>query len=95
MLHLLMDWLHSLIFGVTFGLFGGLYIIARALLPANASLVYREEYPYPNGLTRAQLNIANWAWSRMLYHQRAEFVWHNTYIFLPNQPGNPYRIVNT
>ncbi len=69
-----------------------IYNITYFLLPSNYNLVYSSTYPYPNYYNNEQLNIANKIWNRLSYYEKADFVWHNTYIFIPNAPGNPYTI---
>ena len=69
-----------------------LYIIAYFTLPSNYFLVFSSRYPYKNQMSHEKLEYANEIWNKLSYLEKADFVWHNTYIFIPNQPGNPYKI---
>lgn len=69
-----------------------LYRTAYCVLPSNYFVIFSQKYPYENQMTPEKLELANQIWNKLSYYEKADFVWHNTYIFIPNQPGNPYKI---
>ena len=73
----------------------GLYYTARCLLPTNYANVYSKDYPYSNYLSLPiQKQLANERWKQLSWAKKYEIVWHNTYMYIPDQVGNPYNIVH-
>lgn len=77
---------------ILLGCFYFLYGILYCSLPSNYFLVFSSTYPYESQMSQEELEFANQIWKKLTYCEKADFVWHNTYIFIPNQPGNPYKI---
>lgn len=70
---------------------GCIISVAKCILPVNNSLLTSETYPYCKNLSNNALKNAEDGWKQLDYWQKRDFIWFNTYIFIPNQPGNPYK----
>lgn len=66
--------------------------ILKYISPVNTTLLYSETYPYMDNLytDRARHN-AEEGWKQLTLNEKRDFIYYNTYAFIPNQPDNPYK----
>lgn len=70
-----------------FGVWCVMYGVKRIVLPVNYVKWLSKYYPYH------QSELANERWRQLSLWQKYDLVWHNTWMFIPDAPGNPYKLV--
>lgn len=64
--------------------------LLQLVTPVDITKVTSPTYPYIDTIHGDKLKAIK-GWANLGYNERYNFVWYNTYVFIPNQPGNPYK----